>query len=118
MVNEDLKLRPNIFDSDVEKIPTRFGYGDGVVLAGEKNNNVVVLTADLAESTQSHKFEKKFPDRFIEVGVAEQNMAGIAAGLSLSGKIPFMASYSVFNSGLNWLQIRTSICYTHANVKI
>ncbi|HSX39293.1 MAG TPA: transketolase C-terminal domain-containing protein [Candidatus Saccharimonadales bacterium] len=118
MLNQDLKLSPNIFDTDVEKVPTRFGYGDGVVLAGEKNSEIVVLTADLAESTHSHLFEKRFPDRFAELGVAEQNMTGIAAGLALSGKIPFMASYSVFDAGLNWLQVRTSICYTNANVKI
>lgn len=111
-------ISQNIFDAEIKKAPTRQGYGDGVLLAGEKNSNIVVLTADLSESTNSHKFAKKFPDRFIEVGVAEQNMTGVAAGLALSGKIPFTASYSVFTPGLNWLQIRTSVCYTNANVKI
>ncbi len=102
----------------LEKISTRQGFSEGLVTAGEKNNAVVVLTADLAESTQSHLFAKKFPNRFIEVGVAEQNMTGIAAGLALSGKIPFTTSYGIFTPGLNWLQLRTSVCFPKANVKI
>lgn len=102
----------------IEKKPTRHGYGDAIAEIGEKNTAVVVLTADLSESTRSHIFAKKFPERFIEVGIAEQNMAGISAGLALSGKIPFMTSYSIFSPGLNWLTIRTSICYSQANVKI
>ena len=111
-------LSENIFTSKLEKTATRDGYGDGVVEAGEKDENVVVLSADVTESTRSNKFEEKFPQRFIQTGVAEQNMAGIAAGLALSGKIPFIASYAVFNPGRNWDQIRVSICYSNLNVKI
>jgi len=99
-------------------MPTKDGYGVGLLEAGKANSNIVVLTADLSKSTKSDLFQKEFPDRFIQVGVAEQNMAGIAAGLALSGKIPFMASYATFNPGRNWEQIRVAICYSNANVKI
>lgn len=118
MINNKLNLHKNIFSKDLEKIPTRNGYGDGVLEAGKKNNRVVVLSADLTKSTRSHKFAEKFPKRFVEVGVAEQNMAGIAAGMALEDKIPFISSYAVFNPGRNWGQIRISVCYTNANVKI
>ncbi|HCJ52443.1 MAG TPA: transketolase [Candidatus Kerfeldbacteria bacterium] len=96
----------------------RDGYGTGVVKAGKKNRNVVVLCADLTESTRSLVFRNSFPERFFEIGVAEQNMAGISAGLALAGKIPFIVSYAVFSPGRNWDQIRVSICYSKANVKI
>lgn len=96
----------------------REGFGDGLLAAGEKNPNIIVLTADLRDSTKVEKFANKFPDRFIEVGIAEQNMAGIAAGLALNGKIPVMSSYAIFSPGRNWEQIRTSIAYSKANVKI
>ncbi len=96
----------------------RLGIGEALVSAGEKYSNVVALAGDLAESTKFSLFAKKFPERFFQVGVAEQNMAGIAAGLALSGKIPFMASFAVFNPGRNWDQIRVSIAYSKANVKI
>lgn len=118
MLNPDLKLNPKLFDPDVEVKPTRHGYGDGLLELGEQNKNVVALTADLAESTQAHKFAEKFPDRFFECGVAEQNMAAIAAGLGVSGKIPFMSSYATFSPGKNWETIRTTIIYNQANVKI
>jgi len=97
---------------------TRDGYGQGLVKAGEKNQEVVVLTADLTESTRTTDFKKKFPERFFECGVAEQNMMGIAAGLALSGKIPFVSSFAVFSPGRNWEQLRISVCYSQANVKI
>ncbi|MFA6982184.1 MAG: transketolase family protein [Patescibacteria group bacterium] len=96
----------------------REGFGVGVVEAGKNDPNVVVLTADLSESTCVEDFQKAFPDRFIQVGVAEQNLAGIAAGMALAGKVPFMTSYGVFSPGRNWDQIRISICYSKANVKI
>jgi transketolase len=118
MLNPDTKLNPKIFDVDVEKKPTRDGYGDGLVLAGEHNPNVVTLDADLAESTRSYKFREKFPERFFEAGVAEQNLATIAAGLGISGKIPFISSYASFSPGRNWEQIRTTIAYNDSNVKI
>jgi len=96
----------------------REGFGDGLVDAARENNDVVALTADLKESTKVAEFADTFPDRFIEVGVAEQNLAGIAAGMALSGKVPFMTSFAVFSPGRNWDQIRVSICYSKANVKI
>lgn len=117
-MNEKAYLSEDIFTSKLKKIATRDGYGDGVVEAGKKNKDVVVLSADLTDSTRSDSFKKQFPERFIEVGIAEQNMAGIAAGLALSGKVPFIASYATFSPGGNWDQVRVSICYSKANVKI
>lgn len=124
MLNSDLKLNPKMFDPStgsgqgVEKKATREGYGEGLVELGEKNPNVVVLTADLSESTQTEGFAKKFPERFFEVGVAEQNMAAIAAGLGVTGKIPFISSYATFSPGKNWETLRTTAVYNHSNVKI
>lgn len=118
MLNPDLKLNPKIFDEDVEQKPIRNGYGEGLVIVGEQNPNVVVLCADLIESTRIEGFVKKFPDRFFEVGIAEQNMATIAAGLGISGKIPFISSYAAFSPGRNWEQIRTTVSYNNSNVKI
>ncbi|MBI3638362.1 transketolase family protein [Candidatus Wolfebacteria bacterium] len=118
MINKNAKLNPEIFSEDIEKKPIRDGYGEGVVVAGEENPNVIVLCADLKESTRSHWFAEKFPERFFEVGVAEQDMAAIAAGLGVSGKIPFISSYASFSPGRNWEQIRTAISYNNSNVKI
>lgn len=97
---------------------TRAGFGRGLVEAAQKNKQIVALTADLSESTKLLDFERKFPERYFDVGVAEQNLAGVAAGLALSGKVPFMTSYAVFSPGRNWDQIRVSIAYNQANVKI
>ncbi len=118
MLNPESKLSPKIFSDNIEMKPSRDGYGEGLVLAGEENQNVVVLCADLTESTRSQKFAEKFPERFFEIGVAEQNMAAIAAGLGISGKIPFISSYAVFSPGRNYEQIRTTIAYNDSNVKI
>jgi len=118
MLNPYLKLNPKMFDEPVEQKATRQGYGEGLVELGEKNPNVVVLTADLSESTQTESFAKKFPERFFEVGVAEQNMAAIAAGFGVTGKIPFISSYATFSPGKNWETIRTTAVYNHSNVKI
>lgn len=118
MLNPDLNLNPNIFDQNVEQKATRDGYGDGLVVLGEQNPDIVVLTADLSESTRCDKFAAKFPERFFECGVAEQNMAAIAAGLGISGKIPFISSYATFSPGKNWETIRTTIIYNYSNVKI
>lgn len=118
MLNPELKLNPKIFDEDIEMKPARDGYGEGLVLAGEADARVVVLCADLSESTRVHWFAEKFPERFFEVGVAEQNMATIAAGLGVNGKIPFISSYAVFSPGRNYEQIRTTIAYNDSNVKI
>ncbi|MEK7630326.1 MAG: transketolase C-terminal domain-containing protein [Patescibacteria group bacterium] len=118
MLNEGVNLNQKIFDEDVLMKPTRHGYGEGLVFAGEHNKNVVALCADLTESTRVEEFAKKFPERFFEVGVAEQNMATIAAGLGISGKIPFISSYATFSPGRNYEQIRTTIAYNDSNVKI
>ena len=118
MLNPDLHLNPKLFDADAEQKATREGYGEGLVELGGTNPNVVALTADLSESTKANKFQEKYPDRFFECGVAEQNMAAIAAGLGVSGKIPFMSSYATFSPGKNWETIRTTIIYNQANVKI
>lgn len=118
MVNPEVKLNSQLFSKDVEQIPIRNGYGEGLIIAGEKDPNVVVLCADLTESTRSEAFAKKFPERFFELGVAEQNLATVAAGLGISGKIPFISSYATFSPGRNWEQIRTTISYNDSNVKI
>ncbi|MDE2025656.1 MAG: transketolase family protein [Patescibacteria group bacterium] len=118
MLNPYLHLNPKIFDADVEQKPTRDGFGTGIVALGEKDPNVVVLTADLSESTRADGFEKKFPERFFDVGVAEQNMVSVAAGLGVTGKTAFVSSYATFNPGRNWEQIRTNVVYNNANVKI
>lgn len=119
MLNKNAYLIPNFFDEEkIDKKSIRSGYGQGLVEAGEKNENVVVLTADLKKSTYSHLFADKFPKRFFDVGVAEQNLATIASGLGVSGKIPFIASFAVFSPGRNWEQIRTTIAYNDSNVKI
>ncbi len=101
-----------------QKIATRDGFGDAILELAENNNNIIALSANLAESTKLGKLIERFPQQYIEVGVAEQNMAGIAAGLALWGKIPFMTSFAAFSPGRNWEQIRVSICYNQANVKI
>jgi transketolase len=103
---------------NVEMKPTRNGFGEGLVELGERNEKVVVLCADLRESVRVDEFAKKFPDKFVEVGVAEQNMIGVAAGMALEGMVPFAASYAVFSPGRSWDQIRVSVAYTNANVKI
>ena len=104
--------------SKAEKVPTRDGFGKGLVDAGEKDERVVVLCADLAESTRSHWFKEKFPARYIELGVAEQNMATVASGLANYGKIPFISSYAVFSPGRNNEQIRTTASLSKLPVKI
>src|SRR3989344_2587619 len=118
MLNKDLKLNEKMFDEDVEKIAIRTGYGDGLVALGEKDENVVVLSADLTESTKANKFAEKFPERFFEMGVAEQNTAAIAAGLGISGKTAFISSYATFSPGKNLETLRTTTVYNSANVKI
>jgi transketolase len=118
MNNMNAHLNPKIFDKDVEQIPIRKGYGEGLLEAGEADANVVALSADLTESTQTHLFAKKFPERFVEIGVAEQNLASVASGMAAMGKIPFLTSYAMFSPGRNWEQIRTTICYNDRPVKV
>jgi transketolase len=117
MLNADLKLKENIFTTP-EMALIRDGFGNGLLELGESNPNVVALCADLAESTRMLGFKEKYPDRYIELGVAEQNMATIASGLANYGKIPFIASYAAFNPGRNNEQIRTTISLNNVGVKI
>ncbi len=118
MLNKDSKLVEDMFAKDIAQKPTRDGFGAGTVEAGKKDANVVVLCADLKESTRAEWFEKEFPDRFIEVGVAEQNMATVAAGMAAVGKRPFIASYAAFSPGRNYEQIRTTIALNRQPVVI
>jgi transketolase len=120
MLNQNLKLNTKIFNdiNTLEKVSTRLGFGQGLVQAGIENENIVGLCADLTESTKMNLFAEKFPLRFIQVGVAEQNLATVASGMAAMGKIPFMASYGIFSPGRNWEQIRTTICYNNQPVKI
>src|SRR4051812_3831896 len=118
MINPQAKLNTKLFDADVEQVPIRKGFGEGLVQAGEADKNVVGLCADLTESTQMHLFKNKFPERFVEIGVAEQNLAGVGSGMAAMGKIPFITSYAMFSPGRNWEQIRTTIAYNNVPVKI
>ncbi|WP_227761857.1 transketolase family protein [Zhaonella formicivorans] len=102
----------------VKMLPNRDGYGHGLLELGKTNPDVVVLDADLAKSTRSDWFAAEFPDRFFDIGIAEQDMLGTAAGLALGGKIPFVTTYGVFVAGRAWDQIRTTVCYADLNVKI
>lgn len=111
-------LQPNLASGDVEKVPTRHGYGDGLLEAGKRDERVVALCCDLTESTQTHKFANEFPERFVQVGIAEQSMASVGSGMAAMGKIPFIASYAMFSPGRSWEQIRTTICYNNSNVKV
>ncbi len=111
-------LNSQLFAKEVEQVATRQGYGEGLVVAGEADDRVVVLCADLTESTKSDLFKKRFPERFVEIGVAEQNLATIAAGMANYGKIPFISSYAAFSPGRNWEQIRTTIALNDLPVKI
>ncbi|MGI6554110.1 MAG: transketolase family protein [Bacillota bacterium] len=102
----------------MEKIATRDAYGEKLVELGSKNRDIVVLDADLAKSTKTIRFKEKFPDRFFDMGVAEQNLIGTAAGLSLAGKIPFASSFAVFATGRAYDQLRNTVCYSRLNVRV
>ena len=109
------------FNSDLKSLSwemSRSGFGEALLAGGQANKNVMALCADLTDSIKISAFAKAFPEQYLEMGVAEQNMMGVAAGLALSGKIPFVASYAVFNPGRNWDQMRVSVAYSKANVKI
>lgn len=111
-------LSDKIFSEDIKQEATRDGFGRGLLAAGEENKNVVALSADVAASCRMNFFAEKFPERFVQVGVAEQDLVAVAAGLAVSGKTAFTATYSVFSPGRTLEQIRTSIAYNDANVKI
>ncbi len=118
MLNPLQKLNEKMFDKDVEQVPIRKGFGEGLVVAAEADMNVVGLCADLTESTQMYLFKEKFPTRFLEIGIAEQNLAAVASGMAAMGKVPFITSYAMFSPGRNWEQIRTTIAYNYRPVKI
>lgn len=111
-------LDPKFSTNDLTQVPSRNGYGDGLVEAGKRDSRVVALAADLTESTRTLPFAEAYPDRFIQVGIAEQNMASVASGMAAMGKVPFIASYAMFSPGRNWEQVRTTIAYNNSNVKI
>lgn len=104
--------------SELQSEPIRKGFGRGLKIAGEQNEHVVAACADLTESTQMHLFRDAFPERFVEVGVAEQNLVTVGSGLAAMGKIPFVSSYAAFSPGRNWEQIRTTICLNEQPVKV
>lgn len=118
MLNKNLNLNEEVFLEDSELKSGRDGFGDEILELGKKRPEIVVLSADLQESVRISTFKEKFPDRFVEVGIAEQNMASIATGMALSGLTPFITSHSVFSPYGNWAQMRLSICFSNANVKI
>ena len=118
MINPNLKLNPKVWNDDVEMLPIRKGFGQGLEKAGELDKSVVGICADLTESTQMHLFAEKFPERFVQVGVAEQNLVTVAAGMAAMGKFPFVSSYAMFSPGRNWEQIRTTICYNDVPVVV
>ncbi|WP_028308045.1 transketolase family protein [Desulfitibacter alkalitolerans] len=102
----------------MQKIATRDAYGKTLVKLGKKYDNIVVLDADLSKSTKTAVFKEEFPDRFVNVGIAEQNLACVAGGLALAGKVPFASSFAMFATGRAFEMIRNSICYPELNVKI
>jgi transketolase len=118
MLNPELKLNVKIFNDDVEQLLIRKGFGEALAKAAEENNTIVALSADLTESTQMHFFKQKFPERFVEIGVAEQNLAAVASGLAAMGKYPFFSSYAMFSPGRNWEQIRTTLAYNERKAVI
>lgn len=111
-------LNPDVFNDDVVREPIRAGFGRGLETAGESNEAIVALCADLTDSTQMNHFRDAFPNRFIEIGVAEQNLVTVASGMARAGKIPFTSSYAAFSPGRNWEQIRTTIAINNQPVKI
>src|SRR5512135_3224714 len=118
MLHKDAKLAENALAQDVPMKPTRDGYGAGIVEAAKLDPRIVVMCADLTDSTRNMEFKKLFPDRFIQAGIHEQFLAAGAAGLALAGKIPFITSYAMFCPGRAWEQVRTNICLNDVNMKI
>ena len=116
MLNQKLKLNSKLFNEDVEQAPIRKGFGQGLLAAGQADERVVALCADLTESTQMHLFAEAYPERFIEMGVAEQNLVTVASGMGAMGKIPFCSSYAMFSPGRNWEQVRTTVSYNNTKV--
>src|SRR5689334_21553783 len=114
----NLHLIPDVMAKNLVMEPNRKGFGKGLLRAGQIDENVVAACADLTESTQISVFAEEFPERFIEIGVAEQNLVTVGSGLAAMGKVPFVSSYAAFSPGRNWEQIRTTICLNNQPVKI
>lgn len=115
---KNIFLAEHMFDKDVKIEPIRAGFGRGLVKAAELDVRVVAACADLTDSTKMGEFAKTFPDRFVEIGVAEQNLVTVGSGLAAMGKIPFVSSYAAFEPGRCWEQIRTTICLNNRPVKL
>lgn len=111
-------LVPNVRAKDIKQEPIRAGFGRGLLKAGQQNKDVVAACADLTDSTKMADFAKAFPERFVEVGIGEQNLVTLGAGMAAMGKIPFVSSYAAFSPGRNWEQIRTTICLNDRPVKV
>ncbi|HEX9007999.1 MAG TPA: transketolase C-terminal domain-containing protein [Patescibacteria group bacterium] len=116
MINYNLHLIEDIYNA--EKIPMRDGYGNGILEAAKRDGEVVALVADLTDSLKLEAFKKEYPGRFWEMGIQEQNMMGVAAGMAASGKVPFVNSFACFNPGRNWEQLRVAVCLSRNNVKV
>jgi len=114
----EYQLNPKLFDDDVEREPIRNGFGRGLKRAGEEDAELLLCALICTESTQIEPFKNSFPDRFIEIGIAEQNLVTVASGMTIAGKIPFASSYAAFNPGRNWEQIKTTIALNDQPVKI
>ena len=114
----NLHLIPDVLAKDIAKEPTRKGFGRGLLEAGKRDENVVAACADLTDSTQISLFRDAFPDRFVEVGIAEQNLVTVGSGMAAMGKIPFVSSYAAFSPGRNWEQIKTTVALNDVPVKI
>ena len=114
----DVKINPSVYNDDVQMLPTRKGFGEGLEQLAIDDKDVVALCADLTESTMMHLFKEKAPERFVQVGVAEQNLVTVASGMAAMGKYPFCSSYAMFSPGRNWEQIRTTIAYNDRGVCI
>jgi len=114
----DKFLADDLYAEDIEQEPIRSGFGRGLLAAGHENGNVVALCADLTASVKMDAFAAEFPERFIEVGIAEQNLVTVAAGMAAMDKVAFCSSYAAFSPGRNWEQIRTTVCLNESNVKV
>src|SRR5580765_7284754 len=118
MIDPQQHLSPDLDSLEIKQEPIRMGFGRGLLEAAHRDKHIVALCADLTASTKMDEFAKSYPERFVEIGVAEQNLVTVAAGMALAGKTPFVSSYAAFSPGRNWEQIRTTICLNEVGVKI
>lgn len=118
MIDPQQHLVRDLTSPEIKQEPIRAGFGRGLLEAGHRDKNIVALCADLTESTKMSEFAKSYPERFVEMGIAEQNLVTVAAGMALAGKTPFISSYAAFSPGRNWEQIRTTVCLNQTNVKV